>query len=116
MSQELARNEGAGAAAEPWTRPGARPDVKHLVDGRAVTRLLREGSPEEVLVECERPGVRIAPLEVDVRGLKVCRRQNDPFQHGRLQVRDVPRESLLDAVCVALAQRFGPRPVAAVEV
>ena len=69
MSQQLARNEGAGAAAEPWTRPGARPDVKQVADGRPVTRLLRERSPEEVLVECERSGVRIAPFEVDVRGL-----------------------------------------------
>src|SRR5438477_8512908 len=115
MSKKLARNEGARPAPEPRAGPGAGADLKDVADRRAMARLLRERPPEEVLVECERAGVRIAALEVDVRPLQIRRRQYNPFEHCRLEVHNVPREPGLDPVRVVLAQRFRPRAATGVE-
>src|SRR5438874_92935 len=62
MSKKLARNEGARPAPEPRAGPGAGADLKDVADRRAMARLLCDRPPEEVLVECERAGVRIAAL------------------------------------------------------
>src|SRR4051794_4034452 len=107
MPKEITRNEGAGPAAETRTWPSARSDVKNVADRSAMTGLLCERPPEEVLVERERAGVRIALLEVDVRGVQVGRGQNDAFQQRRLEVRNMAGKAPLDAVRVALAERLG---------
>ena len=80
-----------------------------------MTGLLRKRPPEEVLVERERAGVRIAALEVDVRRLQVRGRKHDALADRRLEVRDVVCDAPLDAVGVTLAQRLRPRAVADVE-
>src|SRR5918992_1479685 len=64
--QKFLCDERSRARPEPGTGPGARSDVEEPPDGRAVAGLLREGAPEEVLVERERARVGIAALEVDV--------------------------------------------------
>ena len=113
--EQLVRDEGARARAEPG--PGMRrgADVVQPLDGRRVAGLLGERAPEEVLVERERARVRIAAREVDVRRLEVGRREHDALEDRRLEVRRVAREPLDDAVRVALAQRLRPRAVARVE-
>src|SRR5207253_185875 len=93
----------------------ARTDVPEAVDGRRVARVGGQRAPEQVLVECQRAGVRIAVVEVDVRRLQVGRREGDPLADRALEVRHVPRDASLDAVGVTLAQALRPRAVADVE-
>src|SRR6476659_4325983 len=115
MPQELTRDEGPGASPEAGSRPGARADVEEAGDGRAMTRLVCERPPEEVLVEGERARVRVALLEVDVRRLQIRRGERHALAYGRLEVRNVVGDPLLDAVRVPLAQHRRPTAVARVE-
>src|SRR4029079_7880004 len=115
MPPQVARDERARASAEPRPRPGARPDVVERVHRGAVSGLPRERPPEEILVECERPRVRVSALEVDVRGLQIGRRQDDALADRRLEIRDVLRNAVLYAVRVPLTQGLGPRSVPCVE-
>src|SRR5438034_2694397 len=70
-----------------------------------------ERPPEQVLVEGERAGVRVAVVQVDVRGLQVGRRQDDALPGRRLEVRDVRGDPRLDLFGVALAQLLRPGAV-----
>src|SRR6185437_3150548 len=109
----LLRDEGARATAQAGARMGARADVPHAFDRCPVAGQLAERPPQEVLVERERAAVRVAVVEVDVRSLEIRRRQADTPEDRRLEVRDVARETRLDAIGVALAQLLRPRSVAA---
>src|SRR5438876_69161 len=94
-------------------RAGA--DLPETLDRRGVAGARRERTPEEVLVERERAGVRVAMVEVDVRGLQVGGREDDALADRRLEVRHVARDPRLDPVGVTLAQLLGPGSIAGVE-
>src|SRR5689334_2267004 len=111
MREKRPRNEGAGTSSESRSRPGAGTDVEEVSHRRSVARLLRERPPQEVLVERERAGVRVTLLEVDVRGLQVRGREHDAFANRGLEARNMPCDSLLDAVGVAFAQGLRPGSV-----
>src|SRR5205823_5468845 len=108
--EQLGCDERAGAAAEARARVGGRADVPYALDGCLV-----RGAPEEVLVECEGAAVRVALHEVHVRRPQVGRREDCAREDRRLEIRDVLREALLDAVRIALPQVLAPGAVADVE-
>ena len=107
-SEELLRPTSPSrhrAPARGCSRRYAKP-----VDGGRMSRARREGPPEEVLVESERPAVGIAVKEVDVRPLQVGRRENHTRLDRALQVRDLACEPGNDPVGVAFPKLLGPRP------
>ncbi len=89
--------------------------MEEPLDRRRVAGSPRERPPEEVLVERERAAVRVAVAEVDVQPLEVMWAEHHTLQYRRLEVRQVPREPLLDAVGVPLAKLVVPGPVADVD-
>src|SRR5436190_12644004 len=115
MPEKFAREESTGTSPQSWTGPCARADLEEAAHRCAVPGLPRERPPQEVLVERERSGVRVALLEVDVRNLEVRGREHDALAQRRLQIGDVVCNSLLDAIRIAFSQRFGPGAVADVE-
>src|SRR5918994_2623633 len=87
--KQLARDECSRTRAWTWSRPGAGADVEEAFDRCSVSGLPGKRAPDEVLVERERPGIRVAVHEIDIGGLQVGRRQDDPGEDRRLEVRDV---------------------------
>src|SRR3954451_782966 len=113
--EEVVRDERSGSGAEAGPRPRARTDVEDTVDRCAMSRLRRKRPPEEVLVERERPAVRIAVCEVRIRRLEIGRGEDDPRADRALELRDVRRDPRLDAIRVPLAQLRRPPSVAGVD-
>src|SRR5438128_6354324 len=87
-----------------------RTDVPDALHGRPVW-----STPEEVLVERQRPAVRVAADEVDVDAPEIGRRDRDAVDDRALEVRDVSRHARLDAVGVPFAQLGRPDAVPRVE-
>src|SRR6266705_2528534 len=110
-TEQLLRNDRSRTGTESRAGPRARADVKEVADWRVVTRLRREGTPEEVLVERKRAAVGIAPLEVTVGGLQIRRTERDSPEDRAREVRGVARDPGLDPVGVALAEFIRPRAV-----
>src|SRR5437588_12685667 len=108
-------DERSGARTQAGTRPGARADVEEPANGRPVSGLRGERPPEKVLVERKRAAVGIAVLEIRVRSLQVCRREHDAFADRGLEIREVPGDSSLDSVRIALPEVLGPDAGADIE-
>src|SRR5690349_9472772 len=111
----MLRDERPRASAEAGPGMGAGADLPQSLDRSRVPGARWEGPPEQVLVEGDRAGIRVAVMEVDVCGLQVGRREHNAPEDRRLEVRRVRGDPCLDPVRVALAQLLGPPPMLRVE-
>ena len=93
----------------------ARADLPEVLHRCGVPWARRERPPEQVLVERQRAGVRVAVVQIHVGGLQVGGRERDPLANRRLQVRHMVRDPSLDPVGVALAELLRPAAVAGIE-
>ena len=94
----------------------ARTDVPQADDRSLVAGRFGEWSPQEILVECARAAVDIAPDEVRVEGLDIGRGEHDTLECRRVEIRDRVAEPSDDPVGVRLPQLLGPGAGSDVEI
>src|SRR5262249_30951063 len=70
-----------------------------------------ERSPKEKLIEAEEAAIRIAANEVDIHGLKICRRIDPARNDALAQTVEVRHQNGLHAVGKPLAHLYGPTSV-----